>query len=85
MSIIAHKKIKRISKEEVISNVEKAMNLAKWKRYVKGKKVFIKTNLLIKRVIPGLCTSPWVIEGIIKVLKKDNREIWRKERRTQNT
>ena len=42
MSIIAHKKIKNISKEEVISNVEKAMKLAQWKKYVKGKKVFIK-------------------------------------------
>ena len=76
MSIIAHKKIKNISKEEVISNVEKAMKLAQWKKYVKGKKVFIKTNLLIKRVIPGLCTSPWVLEGIIKTLKSNNREIY---------
>lgn len=76
MSIVTHKKIKGNSKEDVLSNVEKAMQLASWKKYVKGKKVFIKTNLLLKKVVPGLCTSPWVIEGIIKVLKKDEREIY---------
>ncbi|MBI2148930.1 DUF362 domain-containing protein [Candidatus Woesearchaeota archaeon] len=76
MSIVVHKKIKNISKEEVISSVKKAMELAKWRNYVKGKRIFIKTNLLIKRVIPGLCTSPWVLEGIIRVLKSDRREVY---------
>lgn len=76
MSTVANKKIKGESKESVIKSVEQVMLLANWKKYVKGKKVFIKTNLLLKKVVPGLCTSPWVIEGIIKVLKKHNKEIY---------
>ncbi len=76
MSIVAHKRIRGESKEVLLEAVEQAMQLANWKKYVKGKKVFIKTNLLLKKVVPGLCTSPWVIEGIIKVLKKNNKEIY---------
>jgi len=76
MSTVSHKKIKGDSKEALLKAVEQAMLLANWKKYVKGKKVFIKTNLLIKKVVPGLCTSPWVIEGIIKTLKKENKEIY---------
>ncbi len=76
MSLVIHKKIYGNSKESVLKTVKCAMELANWKKYVKGKTVFIKTNLLIKTVVPGQCTSPWVIEGIIKVLKENNKTIY---------
>lgn len=76
MSTVTHKKISGTSKESVLRAVEEAMEIADWKKYVRGKKVFIKTNLLLKKVVPGLCTSPWVIEGIIRTLKKDKREVY---------
>jgi len=75
-SKVIHKKIKGNNRETVLKEVEQAMRLSDWKKHVKGKSVFIKTNLLLKKVVPGLCTSPWVIEGIIKVLKKDKRKIY---------
>lgn len=76
MSIVTHKKVSGNSKEAILKAVKEAMEHANWKKYVKGKTVFIKTNLLIKTVIPGQCTSPWVIEGIIKVLKDNNKTIY---------
>ncbi len=75
-SKVSHKKITGNAKEYILDAVKQVMQLANWKKYIKGKKVFIKTNLLLKKVVPGLCTSPWVIEGIIKVLKKENKEIY---------
>jgi uncharacterized protein (DUF362 family) len=63
-------------REDVFSAVEKAMTLADWKNHVTGKKVFLKVNALSHQVIPGLCTSPWVLEAVVKVLKKEGKEIY---------
>lgn len=57
MSIIVHKKISGNSKESILEAVRKSMELANWKKYVKGKSVFLKVNLLVKTVIPSQCTS----------------------------
>ena len=69
MSLVAHKKITGTTKDAVLDNVEDVMNLASWKNHVRGH-VFIKVNLLSHQVIPGLCTSPWVLEGVLRVLQK---------------
>ncbi|MCK4669674.1 MAG: DUF362 domain-containing protein [Nanoarchaeota archaeon] len=70
VSIVAHQKIKGENKEAVLAAVKKAMESANWKKYVKGKKIFLKPNLLSDQLVPGQCTSPWVVEGVIHVVKE---------------
>ncbi|MBI4017078.1 MAG: DUF362 domain-containing protein [Candidatus Aenigmarchaeota archaeon] len=74
MSVVAHKKIRQISKSAVLDAVEQVMKLASWKSFVKGN-VFVKVNLLSHQVVPGLCTSPWVLEGVLRVLQKKTKSI----------
>jgi len=76
MPNVAHAKVKGNTKQAVLDAVKRAMELACWKKYVKGKSVFIKTNLLIKTVVPGQCTSPWVVEGVLKVLSENGFKIF---------
>jgi uncharacterized protein (DUF362 family) len=66
-------------KEQVLSAVSKAMDLANWDSYLikktksgaSKKRVFIKVNLLSHQVVPGHCTSPWILEGVLKKLRDD--------------
>ena len=79
-SIISVAKVHE-AKESVLLAVDKAMELAKWGEYLKSspelpKKIFIKVNLLSHQVVPGHCTSPYVLEGVIKKLQEGNFEIF---------
>lgn len=74
-STVAHVKIKSTNKEEFISEVKKVMNLSRWKQNIKGEKIFIKINLMSDFVLPGLCTSPWVIEGVVKTIIEGNDSV----------
>jgi len=76
MATISHKKVKGNSKEDVLKTVSDVMELANWKKFVKGKKIFVKPNLLIKTVVPGQCTSPWIVEGIVKILTENGKEVF---------
>lgn len=76
MSLVSHIKINARTKDELFSSVAKAMSLADYKKHVTGSSVFIKANLLSDRLVPGTCTSPWVLEGVIRVLKKDFKVIY---------
>jgi uncharacterized protein (DUF362 family) len=67
---VASVRIRARTKEDVLAQVAKAMELAHWQEYVKGKKIFIKPNCVSDRVVPGQCTSPWVVEGVVKMLRE---------------
>ncbi len=76
LSRVAHIKVVARNKQEFLENVKRVMELANWKKYVKGNKIFLKINLLSDQVVPGQCTSPWVLEGVIKTIKESmNAEI----------
>jgi hypothetical protein len=51
--------------------VIRAMKLANWKRYVRGKKIFVKINGISDQLVPGQCTSPWVIDAVLSELRKE--------------
>ena len=51
--------------------VIRAMKLANWKRYVRGKKIFVKINGISDQLVPGQCTSPWVIDTVLSELRKN--------------
>src|SRR3989344_3628878 len=71
MSIVSHVKLKERSKQELLGNIRKAMEIAEWKKHINGRTVFIKLNLLSDQLVPGQCTSPWVLEGVLKVLTEN--------------
>jgi len=56
------------SKQDILLRVKRAMELAQWDKHVTGKKIFIKPNLLSDQLVPGQCTSPWVVEGVIQTI-----------------
>lgn len=68
-SKVAYKILKGETKEDLFKVVKQAMELAEWKKHIKGKKVFIKVNALSDQVVPGQCTSPWFLEAVLEVLK----------------
>jgi uncharacterized protein (DUF362 family) len=49
--------------------VREAMELAGWKDYIpEGSDLALKPNLGFDFIFPGAVTSPWVVEGVIKVV-----------------
>lgn len=71
MSKISHV----LTKGDVVADTRKAMNLIDWSNYVDGQKVFIKVNYMSDQVIPGLCTSPWVLEGVLQELRDAKKKV----------
>lgn len=74
-SLVAYKNIEDETKEGIFSRIEEVLNLANWKSCVTGKNVFLKINLMSNQVVPGQCTSPWVVEGLVKILLSNNYEV----------
>ncbi|NIM46922.1 MAG: DUF362 domain-containing protein [Candidatus Aenigmarchaeota archaeon] len=70
MSKVVFLKLKGISKKEVRRTVHKSMELGNWKKFIKGKKIFVKINGISDQLVPGQCTSPWVIDSVLEKLKK---------------
>ncbi|MHA2359822.1 MAG: DUF362 domain-containing protein [Candidatus Thorarchaeota archaeon] len=71
MSIVAHVK----TKGDVIGDTRKVMNLAKWSEHIDGDNVFVKVNYMSDQVIPGLCTSPWLLKGVLQELKSQGKRV----------
>jgi uncharacterized protein (DUF362 family) len=69
MSKVVFLKIKKPTKEQVRKTVHKAMKMGNWKKYIKGKKIFVKINGISDQLVPGQCTSPWVIDAVLEKLK----------------
>jgi len=69
-SLVAFYKINNISKNSVINTVKKSLEQIQWKSHLKGNKIFLKLNLLSQEVVPSQCTSPWIFEGVLKLLSK---------------
>ncbi len=57
--------------------IKRAMALAKWEKYVKGKNIFLKINAMGNQFVPGINTSPFVLESVIKTIleKRKNANI----------
>jgi uncharacterized protein (DUF362 family) len=70
ISIVALTRIRRDVKHELFWKVKKAMELSAWKEYVRSGKIFIKTDFGYEKVVPGMCTSPWVLESVLKVIRE---------------
>lgn len=70
MSKLAFVKVEH-KKDGVQKAVKKAMQLAHWKKHIKGKKIFIKINGVSDQLIPGQCTSPWVIDAVLSRIRNE--------------
>lgn len=74
MGIVAVQKLepgKENVKEKVYKTVRKAMENAKWKRFIhKGEDTLLKVNMCwADFLLPGMCTSPWVLGATIEVIQ----------------
>lgn len=59
------------TRETVIEDVRRAMELAEWKRYFPaGVPVSVKPNLGWDKLIPGAISAPWVVEGVILAIRE---------------
>lgn len=74
-SLVAFVKTEQ-SKEGIFKAVERAMNMAAWKKYIKSKKIFVKINAMNTKLIPGTNTSPWVLEAVLSVLQKTKAKVY---------
>lgn len=61
----------RNTKEEVYSAVKRAMEYAGWKNYIKkNEETLLKVNMCwADYLLPGMCTSPWVLGAVIEVIQ----------------
>ncbi|MEK7525852.1 MAG: DUF362 domain-containing protein [Patescibacteria group bacterium] len=75
MSIVSCAKVKDKTTDikDVFKAVAKAMKLAHWERYVKGKNIVLKVNVVWDRMYPSCTTTPMVIEGVLKVLRSSKK------------
>jgi len=69
MSKVAFVKVKHVE-NGVHEAVWRAMELTDWKKYVNGKKIFVKINGISDQLVPGQCTSPWVVDAVLKKIKE---------------
>lgn len=56
--------------EGIESAVRKAMELAEWKEHIKGKRIFIKINSMSSQIVPGLNTSSFVLDSVLKIMRE---------------
>ncbi|MFH1331913.1 MAG: DUF362 domain-containing protein [archaeon] len=64
------------SKDDFFKSVEKVMDLARWKKHVKGGSVFLKINALSPKVVPGQNTSPWFVEAVADVFHNNGFRVF---------
>ncbi|MFC1506168.1 DUF362 domain-containing protein [Thermoproteota archaeon] len=55
--------------------VKKALNILNWQKLVKGKKLFVKVNLISSEFVPGQCTSPLVLDALFRELTKYDYDV----------
>ncbi len=53
--------------------VKKAMVLGDWEKYIKGKRIFLKINAMGNQFVPGLNTSPFILEAVIRTIKEKRK------------
>ncbi len=70
MSDVIFLNVQDISEAGVFATVKKAMELGRWDEFIKGPKIFLKINGISDQVVPGQCTSPWVLEAVIRIVKE---------------
>ncbi|MEM3075954.1 MAG: hypothetical protein QW590_03960, partial [Candidatus Bilamarchaeaceae archaeon] len=70
MSDVVFVKLKSVTKEGVREAVHRAMDMGEWKKYIYGNKIFVKINGISDQLVPGQCTSPWVIDAVLEKLCK---------------
>lgn len=75
MSTVSCVKVHQTSSDPtvVFKAVKKAMELAHWERYVKGKRVVLKVNVVWDKIYPSCTTTPMVIEGVLKVIRSSKK------------
>jgi len=69
--------VARVSHEPlgVQKAVKKALEAIEWQSLLRGKKVFVKVNLISSEFVPGQCTSPLVLDGLFSELSQHNYDI----------
>ena len=75
MSLVSCVKVNQVSTDPaaVFRAVRKAMELANWEKYVKGKNLVLKVNVVWDKIYPSCTTTPMVIEGVLKVIKNSQK------------
>ncbi len=75
MSLVSCVKVNRTSANPVavFRAVRKAMELANWEKYVTGKNLVLKVNVVWDKIYPSCTTTPMVIEGVLKVIKSSKK------------
>jgi len=71
MSDVVFLKIKKHEVGEVQRIVHKAMDVGEYKKYIHGPKIFVKINGISDQLVPGQCSSPWVVDGVLSKLRQD--------------
>jgi len=69
--------IKKVNHESmgVQKAVIKILDILNWRSLLKGKKVFVKVNLISSEFVPGQCTSPLVLDALFGELSKYGYDI----------
>lgn len=58
------------TKEVVFAAVEKAMELADWRKYIYGDTIVLKMNAVWDKIYPCVTTSPMVVEAVIRLIRE---------------
>jgi uncharacterized protein (DUF362 family) len=69
-SLVASTIIRRQFKQELICKTKKSIELSKIFKYITKEKILIKIDCSSKYLIPGINTSPWILDAVIKIIKQ---------------
>lgn len=69
-SDVAFVKIRGKNRVGLEKAVARAMELIHWQDFIQGKSLFLKINAMCDYVVPGVNTSPWFFEAVLKEIRK---------------
>jgi len=75
MSVVSCIKVNQKSTDPkvVFKAVKKAMELAGWEKYIHGKNIVLKVNVVWDKIYPSCTTTPMVIEGILRTIRSSKK------------
>ncbi|WP_048148994.1 DUF362 domain-containing protein [Methanolacinia paynteri] len=59
----------------ILLKTKECLELIDWKDAIHGKSCFIKINAMSSEVLPGRCSSPWVVEAVLSIIRENFPEI----------
>lgn len=70
-SIVAFGNVQEHTYQGILSKTRQCLDLIHWKNEISGDSCFIKINAMSSEILPGRCSSPWVVEAVLSIIREN--------------